>query len=75
VPVVETVVLNISCDNETCPGNALNPGDRAGWTFVNAEVYGGPVVQYVYCCAGCAGSITGGLELLPPVELPPPEPG
>jgi hypothetical protein len=72
---VQTVTLSISCDNPACPGNTLNPADRVGWTFVNAELYGSTTAQYVYCCATCAASIQGGLELLPPVELPPPEPG
>lgn len=75
MPVTETTVIHIVCDNPTCPGNTLDPADRFGWTFVNAEVYGGPPVQYAYCSPTCAGTISGALELLPPVELPPPEPG
>jgi hypothetical protein len=75
MPVVETVTLTITCDNPGCPGNTLNPADRRGWTFVNAEIYGGAPVQYVYCSPTCAEAIGGALELLPPVELPPPEPG
>jgi hypothetical protein len=74
MPVTETVVLQISCDNPACPGNELDETSRVGWTFVSTEVYGAPTnPQGVYCCAECAGAIT--LVLNPPVELPPPEPG
>lgn len=75
MPVESTVVLQIACDNPGCPGNTLDPGSRTGWTFVHAEVYGGAIVDYVYCCPACSEAIGGELELLPPVELPPPEPG
>jgi hypothetical protein len=75
MPITQTIVVNITCDNPACPGNTLDPADRLGWTFVTAELYGSSTAQYVYCTPVCAGAIQGGLELLPPVELPPPEPG
>jgi len=78
MPVTETMVLEIVCDNPNCPGNQLDPADRTDWFFVNREVYGSVTEQFVYCCAACSGTLqavpvpppTG-----PPVELPPPEPG
>lgn len=53
--VDETTVLVITCDNkDACPGHPeLDPNERTGWLFVNAEVYGMPVVQYVYGSADC----------------------
>lgn len=57
MPVDSETVLNIVCDNPACPGNSLSPIDRMGWTFVNAEVYGQPGTQFVYCCADCAGTV------------------
>lgn len=57
MPVDQTTTLAITCDNEACPGNALDPTDRTGWTFVNTEVYGQPGTQFVYCCGMCAGTV------------------
>lgn len=57
MPVEQTTTLAIACDNPACPGNDLDPADRAGWTFVTTEVYGEPTVQHVYCCAACAGTV------------------
>jgi hypothetical protein len=61
VPVDETTVLNITCDNPACPGNDLDPTDRIGWTFVSTEVYGQPTQQHVYCGPACAGTISEAL--------------
>jgi hypothetical protein len=61
MPVEQTTTINITCDNANCPGNALDPTDRIGWTFVNTEVYGQPGTQYVYCCAMCAGTVSESL--------------
>lgn len=61
MPVEETTVLSISCDNPNCPGNDLDATNRTGWTFVNTEVYGQPGEQHVYCCAMCAGSVSDAL--------------
>ena len=57
MPVEQENVVNISCDNEACPGNDLDPADRTGWTFVSTEVYGQPTTQFVYCCPACAGTV------------------
>jgi hypothetical protein len=57
MPVEQTNVVVISCDNPACPGNSLDPNDRTGWTFISAEVYGQPTVSYVYCSAACAGTV------------------
>lgn len=57
MPVDQTQAVNIVCDNPACPGNPLDPHDRAGWTFITAEVYGDAPTQFVYCCADCAGSV------------------
>lgn len=57
MPVDETTVLHIVCDNPACPGNALDSADRMGWTFVNSEVYGEASFQNVFCCPDCAGTI------------------
>ena len=57
MPVDQTVTLQITCDNAACPGNDLPVDDRLGWTFVTAETYGQSPIQYVYCCAMCAGTV------------------
>jgi hypothetical protein len=61
MPVEQTTTLVITCDNPACPGHDLDPADRAGWTFVHAEVYGAPGVELVYCCADCAGTVGAAL--------------
>jgi hypothetical protein len=78
LPVEQTVVLTITCDNPGCPGNTLDPAVRDGWMFVSREVYGAPPEQFVYCCAACSGTMQAvpvPPPVGPPVELPPPEPG
>jgi len=62
MPVTQEEVLHIVCDNAACPGNDLPANDRIGWTFINAEVYGEPTQQYVYCCADCAGTVSTALK-------------
>lgn len=54
--VIQETNLVIACDNPSCPGlpKGLDPGDRAGWLFVTAEVYGQPVEQHVFCSFACA---------------------
>ena len=56
MPVDETTTLAISCDNSACPGNSLDPADRAGWLFVTSEVYGDATQSHVFCCSECAGA-------------------
>jgi hypothetical protein len=78
VTLTETTVLEIVCDNPSCPGNDLATDERTGWTFLNREVYGLPTEQFVYCCQTCAGTIEAvpvPPPVGPPVELPPPDPG
>jgi len=58
MPVETTETLNITCDNQACPGNDLDPADRTGWLFVTAEVYGQPTNQHVFCSAGCVSTAT-----------------
>jgi len=53
MPVTETTVTRIICDNPACPGNELDPADRAGWLFVTHEVYGEPTSQSVFCSSSC----------------------
>jgi hypothetical protein len=70
MPVTETAVLEITCDNPSCPGNELDPADRMGWTFVSSEVYGEPTQQHVYCSPECAETIgqvlrEGALDVAP----------
>jgi hypothetical protein len=77
MPVEQAIVLHIVCDNSACPGNTRDPTDRAGWMFVNREVYGSPTEQFVYCCAECSGTMQAvpiPPPAGPPIELPPPEP-
>lgn len=62
MPIQQTTVLEITCDNSACPGNDLDPTDRTGWTFMTAEVYGEATTQHVYCCPMCAGTISQALE-------------
>lgn len=62
MPVEETKVLSVTCDNPDCAGNDLPTDDRTGWTFVSTEVYGQPTTQHVYCCPMCAGMIADVLE-------------
>lgn len=56
MPYEQTSTLEIACDNPGCPGNDLDPADRAGWMFVSTEVYGEATQWHVYCCADCAGA-------------------
>jgi hypothetical protein len=56
MPVEQTIELHIACDNPACPGNDLDPADRAGWTFIASEVYGEPSSQPVFCSLGCLGA-------------------
>lgn len=62
MPVTETVVLQITCDNPTCPGNELDPADRTGWTFVSHEVYGQASKQNVFCSAECVSQAAAATE-------------
>lgn len=64
MPVDETAVLNITCDNPDCPGHPqLDPADRTGWLFITSEVYGEPTRQSVFGNIGCLNAATHG----PPV--------
>ena len=67
MPVTETTVLHITCDNPTCPGNQLDPADRTGWTFVTSEVYGEPTQSNVFCSASCVSAAAGAAD--PPVTF------
>lgn len=58
MPITETVVAEVSCDNPACPGNNLDPSNTSGWTLVKTEIIDqGPLDQFVYCCFDCAGSV------------------
>lgn len=57
-----TEKLKIKCDNPECPGNTLNPEDRAGWLFVSSEFYGEPTQQHVFCSATCVSDATNNPE-------------
>lgn len=70
MPVEQTTVVTITCDNPDCPGNELDAHDRAGWTFVTSEVYGDPSRQHVYCCPACAGTISVALEEAQAAPMP-----
>ena len=61
MPVEETVTLHIVCDNPACPGNTLDPASRAGWLFVNSEVYGEPSQSHVFCSAACVSASTASM--------------
>ena len=62
MPVEETTVLHITCDNAACPGHPdLDPAVRDGWLFVTSEVYGQQSQAHVYGNASCA-SIAAGTE-------------
>lgn len=59
MPVEETSVLNITCDNPRCPGhNDVDPSSRTGWLFITSEVYGEPTATHVYGNVGCLNSAT-----------------
>jgi len=62
MPVTQIVDLTIVCDNPACPGNQLDPGDRAGWLFVEHAVYGTPPLEAVYCSVACVAGHTTALE-------------
>lgn len=69
--VVTKTVETITCDNAACPGTSgLDPKDRAGWMFVNAEVYGQPGTQTVFCSSECVSAAAGS----DPSPLSPPDP-
>lgn len=53
MPVTDTTVLHIVCDNPDCKGNDLPVDDRVGWLFVSHEVYGEPSAQHVFCSYEC----------------------
>jgi len=59
VPVNEKTTTVIACDNGACPGNVMPKNDREGWLFVNAEVYGQPTAQLVFCSAACLSAASG----------------
>ena len=59
MPVDETTVTRISCDNPGCPGNELDPAERTGWLFVSHEVYGQPTAQNVFCSTACVSQAAG----------------
>lgn len=58
MPVDQTTVLSITCDNSACPGNELDPADRTGWLFITSEVYGESPVQHVFCSSECVNAAT-----------------
>jgi|RhiMethySRZTD1v2_1073278.scaffolds.fasta_scaffold02703_8 hypothetical protein len=57
MPVEQETVLQISCDNPSCPGNDLDAADRTGWTFANVEIYGQPGRQFVFCSPNCVSTL------------------
>ena len=72
MPVEETAVLNITCDNPNCPGHPdLDPAVRTGWIFVSHEEYGQPTAQHVFGSYDCLGATSNtkndvGISLLAP---------
>ena len=61
MPANEATKLHVVCDNDKCPGNNLDPGDRQEWIFVTMEIYGQPTMeQQVFCSfAPCAAAHIG----------------
>jgi hypothetical protein len=53
MPITEKTVVSVVCDNESCPGNDLDPHDLTGWIVVHSEVYGEPSAQHVFCSSAC----------------------
>lgn len=67
MPITQTVVYDITCDNPDCPGNELDPHDRTGWLIINSEVHPPPdpltpsmptMNQHVFCSVGCVNTAT-----------------
>jgi hypothetical protein len=79
MPVVETMVLEITCDNPDCPGNTLDPTSRTGWIFISHEVYGQPSSSSVFCSSECVSAYALAAaddpdNLFPVPKPPEPEP-
>ncbi len=59
MPATKADAWTIACDNPACPGHPeLDAGDRAGWLFVTAELYGDPTFQRVYGSLDCVAADT-----------------
>jgi hypothetical protein len=71
MPTNTEVSLNIVCDNESCPGNVLDPTVRNGWLFVSVEPYGSPPNSGVFCCADCVAACTEELTQIAESAFPP----
>ena len=64
MPVDETTVTNITCDNPNCPHTSdLDPSDRIGWLFVHREEYGQPTENAVYDSLECEGQHAAALAV------------
>jgi hypothetical protein len=78
MPVEETTVTNITCDNPACPGHPeLDPTSRTGWLFISSEVYGDPVAQHVFGSADCLATASADPASgfpAPPSDTPIPPP-
>ena len=61
MPITQTTVTHVECDNPACPGNTLPIDDLAGWSLVSVEVYGEGSAQKVFCSAQCVSDFTGSL--------------
>jgi hypothetical protein len=59
MPIDTETTTTIVCDNPDCPGNELDPSERAGWLFVTHEVYGEPTDQHVFCTYDCLSAASG----------------
>jgi hypothetical protein len=60
--VITTV---ITCDNEKCPGNDLDPSDLKQWISVMASIpgkSGGIPQQFLFCSSECLSVTAGDTE-------------
>lgn len=66
MPIEESTVLNVVCDNANCPGNQLDPTTKDGWLIINHEVYGDPVMENVFCSYTCLGEAANNAPVIAP---------
>ena len=60
MPVEQTTITKITCDNPTCPGHpGLDPNDRMGWLFISHEVYGEATASHVFGSYDCLSAASG----------------
>lgn len=63
MPVQQSTVTTISCDNPNCPNTAAAPNgltfdNERGWLWITAEVYGTSAEKHIFCSANCAAAYT-----------------